>query len=261
MTRRERKRLETIEEIVDAARQVLRDDGEMSFRAITGAMGMTPSALYRYVDSAEALHSLVARSIYADVVATMTSAGTPYPDDDVPARLAASATAFRSWALAHQGEFRLVFANPLASNRLGKPSAVVSAPDAEADDGSKLFSDYFAELFIDLHSRGLITVPSPENLDSSLIELVERSAANSDDPIAVALGREGMGTLWLFKLAWARLYGVVMLEVFGRIDRELIDSGAAFGTLMRETFASIGLEDSWDRLVEVSKETSGRVAV
>lgn len=66
---------------------------------------------------------------------------------------------------------------------------------------------------------------------------------------------------WLFKLAWARLYGVLMIEVFGQIEEELIESGSVFNTLMRETFASLGLADGWERFVVVSRETVSRAEV
>ena len=40
-------------------------------RAVAGDMGLTPPALYRYVDGAAALDELVTRHIFVDVVATM----------------------------------------------------------------------------------------------------------------------------------------------------------------------------------------------
>ncbi len=39
--------------------------------------------------------------------------------------------------------------------------------------------------------------------------------------LADLFGEDGVGVLWLFELAWARLYGIVTLEVFGHMDPAL----------------------------------------
>ena len=61
-------------------------------------------------------------------------------------------------------------------------------------------------------------------------------------------GDDGVGVLWLFELAWARLYGIVTLEVFGHIDPQLVESGALFRAVILEIGASLGLADDWERL-------------
>ena len=71
-TRRERQRQATFDEIVDVSRQLLRDGEDVSVRAVAQEMGLTPPALYRYVDSHAELMVRVARSIFEDVVAAMT---------------------------------------------------------------------------------------------------------------------------------------------------------------------------------------------
>jgi hypothetical protein len=86
--------------------------------------------------------------------------------------------------------------------------------------------------------------------------LVDQRAGQ--ESFVATFGLEGLGTMWLFKLAWVRLYGVLMVEVFGRVEEELIDSDLVFTTLMRETFASLGLAGSWHRLVQVSRDTAVR---
>ena len=52
LTRRERHRQATYDEIVSVARALLRSSStDLSLRAVAAEMGMTPPALYRYVDS------------------------------------------------------------------------------------------------------------------------------------------------------------------------------------------------------------------
>ncbi|MFH5209779.1 TetR/AcrR family transcriptional regulator [Antrihabitans spumae] len=258
MGRRERRRLETYDEIVEVSRQLLREGHDLSLRAVATQMGMTSPALYRYIKSVDGLHKLVAHDIYSDVVAAMAKARDYYPPDDPAARLAASATMFRLWALAHRTEFQMAFANPFAATRSAGTNVFVSFPNVEGEDNANPFADYFAELFVELHSLGLISAPSAEDLDPALSSVIQKGATNSNSPFLASLGVEGVGMGWLFKLAWARLYGVLMIEVFGQIEEELIESGSVFNTLMRETFASLGLADGWERLVEVSRDTVAR---
>ena len=258
VNRRERRRLETYNEIVAVSRALLREGNDLSLRSVANKMGITPPALYRYIDSVDQLHVMIARAICTDVVDAMTTARDRYGPDDPPARLAASATMLRCWALANRAEFQMAFANPTlmgAGRPLGdKASGML--PDVYDDDATNPFAAYFAGLFVELHLRGLIVVPTREDLDPALYEIIQKSSSDPGNPFAAALGVDGLGTLWLFKLAWVRLYGILMVEVFGQVEGELIGSDAVFNTLMRETFSSLGLADSWDRLIQVSRDTA-----
>lgn len=225
----------------------------MSLRAISTEMGLTPQALYRYVASTDELHSLVARAIFVDIVETMTRATERFLGDPA-AQLAVSTTALRGWALVNRHEFKVVFTNPVVSFQPQTRAVMDLGATEDPDDGSKLFSDYFAGIFVHLAAQRLITLPPAAELESSFRQLIEHGTRPAEQHIVEALGLEGPGTLWLFKLAWARLYGVLVLEVFGLIEAPLIESRAVFDTLMRENFESLGLLDSWDRLSAVSRE-------
>ena len=68
-------------------------------------------------------------------------------------------------------------------------------------------------------------------------------------PIDLALLPEGhRGLLWVFMQAWAALYGVVTLEVFGHMDPRIIESGAMFAAMVREWMPRLGMADEHDRL-------------
>ena len=49
VTRRERQREATYDEIVAVSAQLLAEGADLSLRAVAGRMGMTAPALYRYV--------------------------------------------------------------------------------------------------------------------------------------------------------------------------------------------------------------------
>jgi AcrR family transcriptional regulator len=255
MTRRERQRQATFDEIVAVSRGLLRSStAELSLRAVAAEMGMTPPALYRYVDSYAELLVLVARSVFADVVATMTLARDAYPDDDPAAQIVASSAAFRRWALGNPSEFRLVFATPLPDDaeagRAAAPTIEVLAP-CVTDNGSDLFAAFFSEVFGRLWARYRFAIPADEDLHPAVLAVLRADLEPAT--AATGLGAVTPGMVWTFERAWARLYGTVTLEVFGHVHPEFIRSGALFESTMLDIGSDLGLAGEWDRLREVAR--------
>jgi len=247
MTRRERQRQATYDEIVEVARTLLRGGHEVSIRAVAGDMGLTPPALYRYVESAAALDDLVTQHIFVDVVATMATARDGHPNDDPAAQIVAAATAFRAWALGNPAEFRLVFASPPAPDAPPKTAHPKFALAAHCAEGEAIFTDFFGELFMRLWHQRRFPVPSRDSLDPAVLAVWEETGS-ARQATAELFGDDGIGVLWLFELAWARLYGIVTLEVFGHIDPALTESGAMFRAVILEIGTTLGLADEWERL-------------
>jgi AcrR family transcriptional regulator len=245
-TRRERQRQATYEEIVEVSRRLLRASEDVSLRAVSAEMGMTPPALYRYVDSHAELMQLVARSVFEDVVAAMTTARNQYPDEDPAAQIVAASSAFRRWALGNREEFRLVFAPPPGA--MGMEDCV-----NDLSGGAELFGGFFSEMFGRLWVRYRFAVPSDDELGPVIVEAVREHAK-------LVPGMEGIGLTpsagmdWLFERAWARLYGIVTLEVFGHINPGLAQSGALFAATMRDIGTDIGLLGEWPRLQAIAAE-------
>jgi AcrR family transcriptional regulator len=239
-TRRERQRQATYQEIVKVSRRLLRSSDDVSLRAVSAEMGMTPPALYRYVDSHAELMLLVARSIFEDVVAAMTAARDRYADDDPAAQIVAASSAFRGWALGNREEFRLVFA---------PPPGTVGMDDCVTDlsGGAELFGGFFSEIFGRLWLKYHFPLPTDDELDPGIVEALHAHAK-------LVPGMDGIGPTpsagmdWLFERAWARLYGIVTLEVFGHINPGLAQSGALFGATLRDIGGDIGLLGEWERL-------------
>jgi AcrR family transcriptional regulator len=203
-------------------------------------MGMTPPALYRYVNSHAELMVLVARSVFEDVVAAMTIARDRYPADDPAAQIVASSWAFRRWALGNREEFRLVFVPPAGA--AGMEDCV-----DDLSGGAELFGGFFSEIFGRLWLRYQFPVPTDDELDPEIVEALTTHAK-------LVPGMDGIGPTptagmdWLFERAWARLYGIVTLEVFGHLNPALAASGALFSATLQDIGADIGLLGEWERL-------------
>jgi AcrR family transcriptional regulator len=259
-TRRERQRQATYDEIVEVSRRLLRDGEDVSVRAVATAMGLTPPALYRYVDSHAELMALVARSVLEDVVASMTLARDAQEADDPAAQIVASAAAFRGWAMSHREEFQLVFASAASADATGmvtdgSPQAPITSLDAclPSETGVDLFGAFFSEIFGRLWERYRFPVPDDADLDPEVLAVLRSQI----DP--GANGGPGLvtpGMIWMFERAWARLYGTVTLEVFGHVHPVLISSGALFRAAMLDIGRELTIDDEWDRLQEIASRES-----
>ncbi|MDP3894453.1 TetR/AcrR family transcriptional regulator [Nocardioides sp.] len=234
--RRERQREATYDEIVSTSRALLNESGELSLRALAARMGMTAPALYRYVANYQELVDLVAFEIDKAATVEFRASAERHPDDDPAARLVAASVAFRRWALTHPREFTLVFANPIADSSCVRRELLTAATSGH----------YMNGLLLEIHERYDFPIPALEDLDPTLREVVVEPLI----PIDVSLvPMEERGMLWLFMRAWASLYGVVTLEVFGHMDPRVIEGAAMFRDMITQWIPRLGMADEAERLV------------
>ena len=104
LSRRQRLRQATIEEIKDTARQQIAEDGaaNLSLGAIARAMGMTPPALYRYFENRNALVVALIVDAYNSMGEAMEKSVESLPQDDYGGQFLALRRAYRQWALEHR---------------------------------------------------------------------------------------------------------------------------------------------------------------
>ena len=214
LTRRERLRSATVAEIKDHARRLLVAGGSaaISLRAIAREMGMTAPALYRYFPSLDKLVMGLAEDLFGELTAAVEQARRP--DDPPLDQLVTMARAFRAWALAHPAEFGLLFGNPVPGVARFEDDCV-TLDHAGARFGQP-FLTAFAQLFAG-PAADLPTTPAGSLLEPHLGRF---SALNQ-----VALPATVVQT---YLSAWARLYGIVALEVFGHIRWAIDDASVLF---------------------------------
>jgi AcrR family transcriptional regulator len=263
-TRRERQRQATYDEIVAVSRRLLREGQDVSLRAVATEMGLTAPALYRYVDSHAELMALVARAVFADVVAEMTVARDGHPVDDPAAQIVAAVTAFRRWALGNREEFRLVFASPPTPETQALVESAAQRPITTLEGcvpeelGVHEFSAFFSDIFGRLWQKYRFPVPADDELPEGVLEVLTAEAAESEpgsDKLPTMRQDIGVtpGMVWVFERSWARLYGTVTLEVFGHVHPGLISTGALFQATVADIGADVGLADEWGRLQAIAR--------
>ena len=235
VSRRERIRAATTEEIKQVTRRILVEQGPdaVSLRAIAGQMGMTAPALYRYFGSRDELIKHVCADIFAELAAAIRAAieeAGAATGGDMAAKVYAACYAFRDWSLSHTREFGLVFATPL-------PGLHVQQDEITAESGGQ-FGNTFFLLMLELWRKRPFDVPPDYQIDPGLRVQLERYR------YGLAGLAEGLplGLLLTFLRCWVRLYGIVSLEVFGHLGFALDDGRPMFELMLSEMAPQLGLE-------------------
>jgi AcrR family transcriptional regulator len=231
LSRRDRVRAATTEEIRQTARRILVEHGPdaVSLRAIAREMGMTAPALYRYFGSREELIRYVIGDILTevtdDISVAIQAADTASPGD-MTAKILAACREFRHWSLSHQDEFALIFGSPLKRHVTGRGDF--------ADECGRKFAGMFFGLFLELWQRHPFPVPEPGEIDAGLRAQLERfrQTLGADIPL---------GAMLTFLRCWMRLYGAVSMEIFGHLTFALDDPAPMFEITLGELAANVGL--------------------
>jgi len=149
LDRRQRRRLETIEEVLDVAAELMREQGVagLSIGEVARRMGIRPPSLYVYFDSKNALYDALFERGAQLIVDAMQAFGDQL-DDTLPLEesLLASANAFIKWAVEHPEYTQLLFWRPVPGF---SPSERAYAPAIRLVELSQ-------ERFSALQRRGLL---------------------------------------------------------------------------------------------------------
>ena len=241
VSRRDRVRAATTEEIKQVARRILVDEGPdaVTLRAIAREMGMTAPALYRYFGSHQELLRNVIGDIFLEIAADVQAAIDAAAQAGIAAKFIAAAREFRRWSLGHQREFALLFGAPL-------PGIDFTHTDI-ADECGRKFSDTFLALYVELWHKKPFPVTPPEEIDPRLRSQLEhyRAGVGANGPnLQGAAGDLPLGALLSFVYCWVRLYGMVSLEIFGHLGWVLDDAEPMFEMTLKEILPVLGLEYS-----------------
>jgi AcrR family transcriptional regulator len=232
LSRRDRVRAATIDEIKQTARRLLvaEGPGAVSLRAIAREMGMTAPALYRYFGSHEDLIGHVIADIFSEITDDVSAAIAQAADEsrgDATAKLITACREFRRWSLAHRPEFGLVFGTPLPGLEAMQDSVCAAC--------AVKFGGTFFTLFLDLWQHRPFEIPADEEIDPGLrVQLARyRDGLGVDVPL---------GAVLTFLRCWVRLYGMVSLEVFEHLNFALDDATVLFEYTLSELAELVGLQ-------------------
>jgi len=242
LTRRDRMRTATMEEITTTARRLLVEQGPdaASLRAIAREMGMTAPGLYRYYSSREELLRHVVASMFRELAGDIRGAieaADPKPASGFASdssrrthlamKLVAACREFRRWALNHKDEFALLFGVPVPGLDDGRFDI--------AEQCALEFAGTFYVLFLELWNASRFPVPADADIDPVLRRQLgrfgEKLRANAPD-----------GAILVFLRCWTLLYGAVSMEVFGHLGFALDDPAPMFELTLGDLAGLVGLE-------------------
>jgi AcrR family transcriptional regulator len=146
--RRQRRRQETIEQVLDIAVEVMAEQGVagLTLGEVARRMGIRPPSLYGYFDGKNALYDALFERGWRDLLATMRVVEAASDGSDLVADLLASESAFVRWAVEHPAYAPLMFWRPVPGF---VPSERAYAPATELERMAR-------EFLVVLRSAGLL---------------------------------------------------------------------------------------------------------
>jgi AcrR family transcriptional regulator len=113
--RRQRRRQETIEQVLDVAVEVMTEFGVagLTLGEVARRMGIRPPSLYVYFDGKNALYDALFERGWHELLATMRAVAAASDGTDLVADLVASESAFVRWAVEHPAYAPLMFWRPV----------------------------------------------------------------------------------------------------------------------------------------------------
>jgi AcrR family transcriptional regulator len=225
-TRRERLRSATVSEIKEGARRLLVAGGPqaISLRAIARDMGMTAPAIYRYFPSLDALVVALAEDLMNEVADTVAAAGEE-AGDHPGVQLAAMARAYRTWAVANPVEFGLIFGTPV-------PTMAEFAPECLPDHPGARFGQPYLDALLKLWAHKHWPTPPRAYMVEYLGPHLE--------PLKISHGEVPIEVAYTFLSGWARLYGLVAMEVFDQLRWALTKPEALFEAEIVQFLGQVG---------------------
>lgn len=232
-TARERARAEITAEILAAARARLtgQGPGELSLRAVARDVGMVSSAVYRYFASRDDLLTALLLVAYNELGEAAEKADAAVADRGTHfARWIATCTAIRDWAVAHPGDYALLYGSPVPG---------YTAPQDTIPAATRV-TLVLVRIVTDAHQEGAAIRPAPadappgvESLMAGALEFLEAQQI----PVAGPAAEVALRTV----AAWSAIFGTISFELFGHLVGSVSDYDAYFQQVIVRLAADLGL--------------------
>ena len=230
---RERARAEVMSELLASARARLGTDGaaDLSLRAVARDLGVSSSAVYRYVESRDALLTLLIVEAYDAVgqVAETAAAGARAAGSPPAQTWLAVARDVRGWALENRHSFELIYGTPVPGYQ---------APQDTVAAALRIWA-VIVSIMLEALDDGSLT-PSgpgfdPDGLVTAEVFAFAGMGAPGDVPDESA--RAVVRSFTLF----ASLIGALTAELFGHLHRVADDFAGVFDAMIATAAAGVGL--------------------
>lgn len=221
-------RNEMVERIKAAARQQMAERGTagLTLRGVARELEITAPAIYNYFPRLDDLITALIVDAFSALAEAVREAEAGVESERAADRIEAMALAYRAWAVAHPVDFQLIYGNPI-------PGYV-----APAEITTPLALSAFLGMFrwyMQAYASGQLRVPPeharpPKEIDAVLARLQQDSGAEVPAEVAALLAS-----------SWARIHGLVMLELFEHIQPLVGDPAEFYRYEVRALLERLGL--------------------
>jgi AcrR family transcriptional regulator len=203
-TRREERRIQTVREIKQLAREQIREGGPdaVSLSGIVRQMSMSPAALYRYFANRDALVADLVVDAYNELADSLVE--LERQDVSAERHLDEVLHGTRTWALRNPQAYQLIF-----QSRAGSGEGF--AADRTIPAASRSMAVLVDALAAVTGGNARETEPRPSHAPVARDESFRAWAQRS------GLSRFSTEVLALAFLTWTRLHGIISLEVGGHL--------------------------------------------
>ena len=229
MSRRERLRENTIEEIKSTARRQMAESGTtaVSLNAIARAMEISTPGLYRYFASRDDLVTALIADTYNDLADALEAAAIKIPGEAYYERMMATVLAYREWALAHRVDFTLIYGNPIPGYHA---PVEVTTPAAQRGFAAIL------RILTEADQAGALRPAAeyrqlPPELRPAFQPIDGQPAPTVPETV-----------LYFGLVGWTRIHGMLMLELFNHIQPLMNNTTAFYQYEMKNLLNSVGLQ-------------------
>jgi len=225
--------------ILAAARARLTAEGptQLSLRQVARDVGLVSSAVYRYFASRDDLLTAILVLDFDELGTAVEDADAARPRTDVGGRWTAACRAIRTWAIAHPGDFALLYGSPVPG--------YVAPPDTiePASRTTHVLVRVVADAWRNRHADGSAwrgtPVPPPSAPGAVGSAVADAIAYVADRGFADDLPDEVVvRTL----MAWTTVFGVVSFELFGQAVGSVSDPSAYFDEVTARLAWDIGFD-------------------
>lgn len=205
MNRRERLRVQTLQEIQDAAFAIIDADGvhALSIAALARSMAMSAPGVYRYFPSRDALLTHLIDQSYRQLTTAMSRAldgGRSAPRTRVRSLVAA----YRDWALRYRYRYGMLFSQRIS----GVPED--AGPQTPLDQAMGLLVD----LLVPLADGSPVQGSSGDRTLDGQLRTWARSQQRPE--VSPRVARAAI-------VIWTRVHGIVSLEITGMLDNHAVE--------------------------------------
>ena len=211
-----------------AARRQMAEHGTagLTLRGVARELNITAPAIYNYFPRLDDLITALIVDAFTAQGAAIGAAEAGVASDRAADRIEAMALAYRQWAVEHPVDFQLIYGNPIPG--FVAPAGITAPLALAAFLG--MFRWYTAA-----HAAGELKAP-PEYAEppAALRATLRRLEADSGMPVPAQVAA-------LLASSWARIHGLVMLELFEHLQPLVGDPAEFYRYEVRALLERLGL--------------------